>query len=224
MRNWRWAKLSAVQKAVVGLTALIVVLEVSLGLSLLAHEKRTLSRQLDERARTLAQIAAAVGAVSNTDDAAQRAVKLGHTLRMQKEVLFCEIKDSKGNVEYREGTPHPGQVRQYTFPLGLDEARAGSNARATSPDPLAEGTLTIGLSLHSDRRALAETRATVATSVMASLGITWLFAGLLLRNAFLLPIRRLLQKARGACGPSVFENTRAGDDDESGKSHGNLPD
>jgi len=211
--SWRWTKLSTVQRAVLGLTALVVVLQLSLGLSLLAHEKRTLYRQSDERARTMAQIATA-GTACQKGDVAQTANRIGKSLRMQKDVLLCEIKDSKGNVKFQEESPHPGPARQYTFRLPQDESRAGSHAGAVPSDRLAEGTLTIALSLDPARRTLAASRATVATSVLASLGLTWLFAGLLLRQTFRLPMRRLLQKARGACAPCMFENTPADSDNE----------
>ena len=53
MQSVRWMKLSVSQKVVLGLTALVVALQLSLGLSLLTHEKGTLFEQLDELYKTV---------------------------------------------------------------------------------------------------------------------------------------------------------------------------
>jgi len=207
-------KLSTLQKVVLGLTALVAALELSLGLSLLTHEKRTLFEQLDERARTLVQVLMAAEAGSPTSNETVTAGNLGRALLTQKDVLCCEIKDRHGTVVFQEGGPHPGPLKQYTFPLRVNASAAAAYENATPAGPRAEGTLTIGLSLDHARRALAHTRATIATGVMASLAVTWLFAGLVLRHTFRLPIRRLLQKAQAARASSLFGDRRVGDNDE----------
>jgi len=214
VQSVRWMKLSVSQKVVLGLTALVVALQLSLGLSLLTHEKGTLFEQLDERTRTLVEVLTAVEAQSTTSNVTQRAENLGRSLLMQEDVLFCEIKDRYGAVVFQEGDPNRGAARQYTFPLRVNASAAPAHENATLAGPRAEGTLTIGLSLDHARHALAHTRATIATGTMASLAVTWLFAGLVLRHTFRLPIRRLLQKARAARVSSLFGDRQVGDNDE----------
>jgi len=205
-------KLTAARKLVLASIATTLALQAGLGLSLLVQEEQTLLKQLDKHAEAVvAVLAADVGSV--TTDAAQKARHLGQAIAEHEGVVFCEIKDGHRNTVFRAGDARADEVRQYTFATSLSEPPAASSDKPTAPDT----TVTLSFSLDDVRRALARTRATVATGAIAGAAVTWLLAALLVRDLFRQPLRRLLKKARAARVLSLTLDRHLCDGDELGQ-------
>ena len=182
-------KLSLSQRVIVPSSALFVLLQVGLAACVLNHERSSLLRQVDSRAKRLAT-RAGLGTTS--------AGRLGETLLEQEGVVFCEVQTVDGQVLCRGGTADAKRSRHYAFPVGLPGGAAGN-----------AGTLSLALSTAKVHRALAEARGMIVVAILANTALAAFIVSLIVRRTIGNSLTRLVKEAKIASAGYVHQQTAA---------------
>ena len=188
-------KFSRSQKMVLGVAALVLALQLSLGSCLLDHEERALLNQLDEQVRGWVDVLVASQPDLKPSDARRRAQGLGAALLRHEDVPFCEIRNEQGELLFNGGIPDRQYLRRHTLrcPLSLPPAASGATS---GPTDAPSDTLTLQIAVDGLHGTLMEARGIVILSGIVAVITALFFATLMVRHAFGTPLGRLLAKGR----------------------------
>ena len=188
-------KFSRSQKTVLGVAALVLALQVSLGSYLLDREEQALLNQLDGQVRSWVEVLVASRADLKPTDARRRAQGLGAALLAHDDVLFCEIRNQQGQLVFQGAIPDRRHIRRRSVhcPVPLPPAVSGTTTGSTDAS---SDTLTLHIAVDRLYDTLTQARGMAILSGIVAVTTALFFATLMVRHAFTTPLRQLLVKGQ----------------------------
>ena len=96
---------------------LVVVLATTLGIYFIRYQKATLEEEFDEKAKALLYSLVVSAEYPLLVEDKKTLQILGNGALQQKDIIFCEIRNEKGNILFQEGSRKEKYVRQYVSPV-----------------------------------------------------------------------------------------------------------
>ncbi|MDY6989646.1 MAG: response regulator [Thermodesulfobacteriota bacterium] len=188
------------ERVIAMVVLLIVLLGSVLGSYFLRYHKATLSAEFDERAMVLlASLLASIEYPVLVGDK-DALGKMGNALLRQKDVAFCEIRDSDGALLFQGGTDHARSVKEYVADivtkkrLSTDEMVFPGDQQDGALEEI--GKASLALSLDGLTKKLSEVKQTILVLVVAAVILSSIMIMLLIRFTLGRRIRELV-KATG---------------------------
>lgn len=186
-----------IDKKVIALFILsVAILGIALGFYFVRHEEEALLSELDERARAL------LGSLVTSSEYpvllkdAEALSKIAKGVLNQKDVIFCEIKDSEGEILFQGGTKEKKYVNEYTAPILAEKIKEpeGEELILGEGEKKTEeiGQIYLVLSLAGMRAKLSEAKETTGLIVTLGILLTSLFIALMIKYFLGWPIEKLV--------------------------------
>jgi len=96
---------------------LVVVLTTTLGFYFIRYQKATLEEEFDEKAKALLYSLVVSAEYPLLVEDKETLQILGNGALQQKDIIFCEIRNKKGNILFQEGSSKEKYVRRYVSPV-----------------------------------------------------------------------------------------------------------
>lgn len=213
-------KLGISDKIVFLFVLLVIALETITGLYFIRLERHMLLREFDERANALVQ-SLALGVehpVLMGNNKTLHAV--GRGALKQKDVVYCRMEDTQGEVLFEGGSRRQDHVRRCALPV-LTQRRRTSSGRPISDSAEKEfeqiGALHLWFSLVGLQRRLNQAKVTVALFVLTGTALASLFMAGLVRFVLRKPIKKLLAGTKRISGGDLQHRVVVRSKDEIGQ-------
>lgn len=183
-----------IDKKVIALfVSFIAILSVALGIYFARHEKQALLIELDERARAL------LGSLAKSSEYPvllkdkEMLSSIAKGVFNQKDVVFCQIKDSRGEILFEEGGREEKNVKKYAASILTEKLETEDLVIGTSKENLEEiGQVYLILSLDRMKAKLKQAGKTTGLIIALSLLLASLFITLLVKYLLGKPVKQLL--------------------------------
>lgn len=183
-----------IDKKVISLFILsVAILGIALGIYFVRHEEQALLLELDERAKAL------LGSLSISSEYPvliknrELLSKVAGGVFDQKDVIFCQIKDSQGEVLFEGGRRGEEDVREYAGSILTERLEREALILEPEEKKIEEiGKIHLGLSLGSMKEKLREAQKTIGLIVVLSTLFASLIITLLIRQLLGEPIKQLV--------------------------------
>ena len=183
-----------IEKKVVLLFVLsVAILGVALGTYFVKHEEKALLLELNERANAL------LGSLAKSSEYPvllkdeEMLSSIAKGVLNQKDVIFCQIKDSRGEVLFEEGRREEENVKKYAASILSEKLETEELVFGTSKEELEEiGQVYLILSLDRMKAKLKQAGKTTGLIIALSLLLASLFIALLIRYLLGEPIKQLI--------------------------------
>ncbi len=175
---------------------LVVVLATTLGIYFVRYQKATLEGAFDEKAKTLLNsLVVSVEYPLLVEDEKTLRI-LGNGVLQQKDVIFCEIMNKKGNILFQGGSKEGNYVRQYVSPV-LTESVAplvSEEMILNSENKQTENTgkIHLTLSLEGLKEKLSQAKKTIGLMVLCWILFAFVLINLLTRLILGKPVNELM--------------------------------
>ncbi|MEW5767309.1 MAG: PAS domain S-box protein [bacterium] len=186
-----------IDKKVISLFVLsVAILGLALGLYFVGHEREALLSELDERAKALLGSLATSSEYPVLLKDAEALSNIAKGVLDQKDVIFCEIKDSQGEILFQGGAKEAKYINEYRAPILTEKVKEveeeGLILGAGEKETEEVGQIYLVLSLDSMRAKLSEAKKTTGLIITLGILLTSLVIALLIRYFLGGPIKKLV--------------------------------
>lgn len=176
---------------------LVIILGVSLGYYFLRYQKETLLSEFDEKAKILLDSLAVNSEypVLIGDDEALG--KIAQGVLAQKDVVFCGIRNLKGDILFQGGIKKEKQVLNYSSPILTEKISESAGEELVLGSGKKEyeeiGQVLLSVSLENLMYKMAQVRRAIGLLVIVGIIVAFLFISLLTRFILGGPIHGLIE-------------------------------
>ena len=186
-------KFGIAKKVVLLFVLSVAILGVALGTYFVKHEEKALLLELNERANAL------LGSLAKSSEYPvllkdkEMLSSIATGVLNQKDVIFCQIKDSRGEVLFEEGRREEENVEKYAASILSEKLETEELVLGASKENLEEiGQVYLILSLNRMKAQLKQAGKTTGLIIALSLLLASLFIALLIRYLLGEPIKQLV--------------------------------
>lgn len=190
-------KIGISKKVILLFILLVIILGTALGFYSHKHQKETMLMEFDERVKVLLSALAVSSEYPVLIGNKKALDKIGKGILDQNDVVSCEIRDSRGEILYKEGLKSGKNYREYTFPiltetdkeLTGEELILGIKKKETKEI----GKIYLVLSISALVKKLNKMEKTMAGLVISGIAFAFIFITILVRLILSKPIHDLIR-------------------------------